>query len=116
MSSNKNVFIEKFTNSKNNINTSDIKKMLGVGVYVLYYNNEPVYVGQSTRILYRIKEHIDRKQMEFDRVEWFEVDEKDLLEAESILIEELLPKYNETGSRAQARKIIDSIDELDYPM
>ncbi len=93
------------------LSREDVKKSLGVGVYILYDKNEPVYVGQSTRVLARLNEHIEYGQMVFDRIEWFEVPEYDLLRVESAMIEELLPKYNETGPRAQARRILDGIDE-----
>ena len=70
------------------------------GVYILYDNTTPVYVGQSKDIYRRISEHRtgNKKHTQakvFDSWEYIEIqDEEERIRTESLLINTLRPKYN----------------------
>jgi hypothetical protein len=63
------------------------------GVYFLCLKNEVVYVGQSTAIPSRIKQHSDKQ---YDRVFFLRVPSSQLLEVENRFIKALNPKLNRT--------------------
>lgn len=63
-----------------------------IGVYFLYKNNQLVYIGQSTDILLRVRNHF--KEKDFDSYSYFECELEKLNEVERFLIEKYTPKLN----------------------
>ncbi len=63
------------------------------GIYLLYKEEELVYIGQSTNIYVRVLEHICDREKDFDSVYGISIiEERELLEV--CLISRLKPKYN----------------------
>lgn len=62
------------------------------GIYVLFKNNEVVYVGQSYRVEERIHKHSPEK--DFDSFSVMEINNGDLSDFEADLIMKFKPKYN----------------------
>lgn len=65
---------------------------LFTGIYFMCLKNEVVYVGQSTSVPGRLKQHGDSK--EYDRVYFVRVASEQLNEVENRFIKALNPKYN----------------------
>jgi predicted GIY-YIG superfamily endonuclease len=65
------------------------------GVYLLYLDEEVVYVGMSTHIRLRIAQHRKENTKVFNKVLLYQIeDETSRLRTESILILKYLPRYN----------------------
>lgn len=81
-------------------------KKITSGVYILYKNNNIVYVGESANILSRIGEHIRENMKDFDEFEYFELNEEDRMDLEAFIIRVMKPKYNmKGGSPSFKRKL-----------
>ena len=65
-----------------------------VGIYILWNDNEAVYVGQSTNIHYRLSQHYNDGKKEFDSYSLIPKMKDDLDSAEKYYIMLLKPKYN----------------------
>ncbi len=63
-----------------------------VGIYFLYKKNQLVYIGQSTDILLRIRNHF--KEKDFDNYSYFECEPSQLNEIERLFIEKYTPLLN----------------------
>ena len=63
-----------------------------IGVYILYLQNHPVYVGQSTNCMERVKHHFDSKEKHFDSFDI--IPSHNRLELEKDYIKKLKPVYN----------------------
>jgi hypothetical protein len=70
----------------------DISFMLNPGVYALVFNGEVVYIGMSTRLLGRFREHINKVPFSQVYIKFCAADAVSELEAE--LIAKYRPKYN----------------------
>lgn len=65
-----------------------------VGVYILFENDQPVYVGQSkSNILTRVRQHVNDGK-KFDMVRFFHCPKENIDEREMFLIKLLKPKLN----------------------
>ncbi len=65
-----------------------------VGIYHLKSNGVVVYVGQTKNIRNRIAQHLYNSDKEFDDIDFFEVDDELLNDAEAREIVHFKPKYN----------------------
>lgn len=70
-----------------------------VGVYFLFKGDECIYVGQSTHVHTRVREHRTRKNggKEFDSYSWIAVAPERLNEVELHYIETIRPRLNDAG-------------------
>lgn len=85
------------------------------GVYVLFWNDEVVYVGQSTNVENRIIYHINSLEKVFDAYAIIPT-EPDMLDATEVeLIWRFSPKYNVTMPENLRYKSIGQIRKL-YPI
>lgn len=64
------------------------------GVYFLTHNREIVYIGMSTNIRNRIKQHIKQGEKIFDGFSFIECGKRELYWRESKYINKFKPKYN----------------------
>ena len=68
------------------------------GIYILYDNEKPIYVGKSENIVRRLSEHnSDRLAGRWNRFSWFEISENVYQSKEAyehVLIEALEPRLN----------------------
>lgn len=67
-------------------------QMIKPCIYFLFNGNELVYIGKSDNVYKRIGDHIAEGSKKFDRWEYIETYDNELLEAHLISI--LKPKYN----------------------
>lgn len=70
---------------------TDFKKEL-LGVYVLYKDDEVIYVGRSGKIYSRVCQHLNG--LDFDYFRYQECSNKDIKALENYYIEKLRPKKN----------------------
>ena len=63
-----------------------------IGIYFLYKNEQLVYIGQSTDILLRIRNHF--KEKDFDNYSYFECEISKLNQVERLFIEKYTPLLN----------------------
>lgn len=63
-------------------------------VYILWQNEQMVYIGQTTDLARRISEHRETKNFEYFSVYMHIEDEYNRLKVEEILIKKHKPKYN----------------------
>lgn len=69
------------------------------GVYFLVLGDVVVYVGKSTNVGARLREHRRDKVKTFDRVAYIQCDASELDHLEKAYITKLKPKHNLTGYR-----------------
>ena len=65
-----------------------------IGVYVLFQNDTPVYIGQSVNILQRVSTHKAEKAGLFNNVKFFACKKDELNEKEMFLIKLFKPELN----------------------
>lgn len=68
------------------------------GIYFLIRNNVCVYVGQSTQIHVRVREHKTKKTVEFDSYSWTMCEPERLNTLEQHYIDLLKPERNVLGT------------------
>lgn len=85
-------------------------KKITSGVYMLYKNDNIVYVGESSNILSRIGQHIKEGVKDFDEFEYFELEEEDRMNLEAFIIRIVKPKYNISSGCPTYNKDIVKID------
>ena len=66
------------------------------GVYALFYEEECVYVGKSTRILRRIRKHKSTGKIRFNKIMIRFCEQAELDTLEYFYINKLRPIYNST--------------------
>jgi hypothetical protein len=83
------------------LQASDASVLLGPGIYILGYDDEIVWVGQSKRLIVRITDHVTMKGhskgqpvFPFDSIYILPVDYADLLTVEAHLVLKFNPRYN----------------------
>lgn len=86
------VYLKNIKQNMTDLNNDTLK----FTVYVLWEDDEVVYVGQSTSIHTRIETH-KKSGKKFNRYSYFNVKDKHEMDSvESFLIQALKPKYNKT--------------------
>lgn len=75
-----------------------------VGVYFLFKGDECVYVGQSTNVHARVREHRQARNgtKDFDSYSWIPVDPDQLTAIELYYIDQIHPPLNVVGSELKA--------------
>ena len=93
------------------INRIDIKKAKEIqpdlyqGCYLLFNNENLVYVGVSNCIYSRLREHTRENIKEWDTVKFFEEhDRNKALEMENNFIQKYKPKYNIAGTKKHTKQ------------
>ncbi len=66
------------------------------GIYLLFFKEEIVYIGQSVNPYARIGQHISEKGLFFDKAYFIPVPKADMLYVEQVFIRTLQPKLNVT--------------------
>ena len=82
-------------------------------VYILYKNDEIVYVGQTKQLLFRIGNH--SKTKDFDQFSYISCESyEEMMDIETALILELQPKYNHRvgGSYISVNGFRDKVKEI----
>ena len=77
--------------------TVDDKRLRKIGVYHLYKDGEIVYIGMSVNLMIRLGKHYRDKEIDFDRIDFYEingVDKKGLRSIEGRMIKRFNPIYN----------------------
>ena len=75
------------------------------GIYLLYYEREIVYVGQSVNLITRIRSHADEGRKNFDAVGIIRVPLEYLDDVETAFIRVFEPRYNRTLSITQMNNV-----------
>jgi len=82
-----------------------------IGIYFLFKGNECVYVGQSTQVHVRVREHRTKrnKSKDFDTYSWIPVPADKLDSLELHYIETIQPKLNSAGGELlKLKRRVDS--------
>jgi predicted GIY-YIG superfamily endonuclease len=83
----------------------EIQPDLYQGCYLLFNNENLVYVGVSNCIYSRLREHTRENIKEWDTVKFFEEhDRNKALEMENNFIQKYKPKYNIAGTKKHTKK------------
>lgn len=84
------IILSELTKIKHNYNENSVE----YNVYLLYKNDEIVYVGQTTQLFIRINNH--SKTKDFDQFSYISCKSyEEMMDIETALILELQPKYNQ---------------------
>ena len=84
------IILNELTKTKHNYNKDSVE----YNVYLLYKNDEIVYVGQTTQLFIRLNTH--SKTKDFDQFSYISCESyEEMMSIESALILELQPKYNQ---------------------
>lgn len=88
------IILDKLTKIKHDYD----KDLVEYYVYILYKNNEIVYVGQTKQLFFRINNH--SKTKDFDQFSYISCGSyQEMMDIETALILELQPKYNKRLGR-----------------
>lgn len=85
-----------------------INNLYKVGIYVLYYKNRIVYIGQSTNIHRRLIQHLKSNKL-FDKYNYIEIEVDQLDDIEEALIRKYKPIHNTTHNDTIKKDKIDRV-------
>lgn len=86
--------IQSIKNRKKNRKKNSSKNKKINGVYILFLNNEIVYIGKSSNIKLRVIAHIKDKSKTFNSIKFHSFSESDTDIIEVAMIDKYKPRYN----------------------